>query len=67
MLRHFLRMLAVLFAMLTLPLAAHSGSTVDIAALANEKDGANWSAFSRTFSEQRYSPLTRINTQTKPI
>jgi quinohemoprotein ethanol dehydrogenase len=34
---------------------------VDDAALANESDPDNWLAYGRTYSEQRFSPLTQIN------
>ena len=34
---------------------------VDNRVLADEKDGRNWPAYGRTFSEQRYSPLDQIN------
>jgi len=29
--------------------------------LADDRDGANWSSYGRTFSEQHFSPLTQIN------
>ena len=37
---------------------------VDDAALAADPGGANWLAFGRTYSEQRFSPLDRIDTST---
>jgi len=37
-------------------------TVVDDAGMANEADGSNWLAFGRTYSEQRYSPLTQVNT-----
>jgi quinohemoprotein ethanol dehydrogenase len=37
---------------------------IDNAALSNEKDGTNWAAYGRTFSEGHYSPLTQITTET---
>ncbi len=37
-------------------------TTVNDASLANENDRENWLAFGRTYSEQRYSPLDAINT-----
>ncbi|MEX2481770.1 MAG: PQQ-dependent dehydrogenase, methanol/ethanol family [Gammaproteobacteria bacterium] len=40
---------------------AHAETVVDDAALANEADRANWLAFGRTYSEQRFSPLDQIN------
>jgi len=45
-------------------LTAQAASEIDNAALANEADGTNWAAWGRTFSEQRFSPLDQINTQT---
>lgn len=41
-----------------------NATIVDNAALDNAKDGSNWPAFSRTFSEDRFSPLTQINDKT---
>ncbi len=40
---------------------ASAGLTVDDTALADEQDGSNWLAYGRTYSEQRFSPLTEIN------
>ncbi len=37
---------------------------VDDAALGNEAAGDNWLAFGRTYSEQRFSPLTQVNEAT---
>jgi quinohemoprotein ethanol dehydrogenase len=37
---------------------------IDNAALNDERDGINWSAFGRTFSENHYSPLFDINIDT---
>jgi len=34
---------------------------VDDAAMSDEAQGTNWMAFGRTYSEQRFSPLTQIN------
>ena len=34
---------------------------VNDAAMSNESNGENWLAFGRTYSEQRFSPLTQIN------
>ena len=34
---------------------------VDDAALGNEANGDNWLAYGRTYSEQRFSPLTQIS------
>lgn len=38
--------------------------TVDDAALADEANGDNWLAYGRTYSEQRFSPLTQIGAST---
>lgn len=35
---------------------------VDDAAMSDESQGANWLAYGRTYSEQRFSPLDQINT-----
>jgi len=41
--------------------AEAGGSPVDAKRIANaEHDGANWLTYGRTYSEQRYSPLTQI-------
>ena len=37
------------------------GTVVDDAAMADEAAGANWLAFGRTYSEQRFSPLDQVN------
>ena len=37
---------------------------VDDAALADNANGDNWLAFGRTYSEQRFSPLTQVNDST---
>jgi quinohemoprotein ethanol dehydrogenase len=58
------RGLAVALA-LWLPLgfnAAKAATTVDAAALSDQAQGKNWLAYGRNFYEQRYSPLTQINT-----
>ncbi|MDB5986319.1 MAG: PQQ-dependent dehydrogenase, methanol/ethanol family [Nevskia sp.] len=47
-------------------LSGAQAAEIDNAALSNEADGGNWAAFGRTFSEQRFSPLDQINTQTVP-
>src|SRR6188472_1510994 len=47
-------------------LSARAATTVDNAALNNEKDGQNWPAYGRTFSETHYSPLAEINRETVP-
>src|SRR5580658_9859644 len=39
-------------------------ASVDDAELAAEKNGIDWPAYGRTFSEQRFSPLDQINRQT---
>ena len=42
--------------------AAQTSREVDDIALADESRGEDWLAFGRTYSEQRFSPLTQINT-----
>ena len=41
--------------------AAQAATTVDDQALNNDQDGSNWLGYGRTYSEQRFSPLTQIN------
>ncbi len=41
--------------------AVHAETTVDGRAIADEKQGANWLSYGRTYSEQRFSPLADIN------
>ena len=58
-----------LHAVLAAALLAGLGQTralaaVDDAELGNEKNGIDWPAYGRTFSEQRFSPLDQINRQT---
>ena len=36
-------------------------TTVNDASMADDSQGENWLAFGRTYSEQRFSPLTQIN------
>jgi len=36
-------------------------TVVNDAAMANESQGENWLAFGRTYSEQRFSPLTQVD------
>lgn len=51
---------------LGLPLAlnaAPSATVVDAAALSDQSQGGNWLAYGRNFHEQRYSPLTQIDTE----
>ncbi len=38
-------------------------AAVDNAALSDDADGRNWPAWGRSFSEQRFSPLDQINTE----
>ena len=38
-----------------------SSTLVNDPAMADESQGENWLAFGRTYSEQRFSPLTQIN------
>ncbi|MGQ0697565.1 MAG: PQQ-dependent dehydrogenase, methanol/ethanol family [Panacagrimonas sp.] len=40
---------------------ANAATVVDAKALSDPNQGANWLAYGRNFSEQRYSPLTQIN------
>ncbi len=40
--------------------AAQAATTVDGAAIGNDAQGDNWLSYGRTYSEQRYSPLTQI-------
>ena len=42
---------------------ASSETLVDGAAIANEAETANWLSYGRTYSEQRYSPLTEVNAE----
>ncbi len=46
------------------PSATIQATIVDDAGMADEADGANWLAFGRTYSEQRFSPLTQVDTDT---
>ena len=48
---------------LALLLAAQAAADVDNSTLGNETGGADWGAYGRTFSEQRFSPLDQINKQ----
>ena len=50
-------------ALLLAVLASSVRADVDNAALAAEGNGADWPAYGRTFSEQRFSPLDQINRQ----
>ena len=54
--------LGFIFALL-LSSSASAETTVDGAAITDEKQGANWLSFGRTYSEQRFSPLTAINAE----
>jgi quinohemoprotein ethanol dehydrogenase len=42
-------------------IAPAADTVVDDKYLAEDGDGANWAAYGRTASEQRYSPLDQIN------
>ena len=44
--------------------AVQAATMVDGKAIANEGEKANWLSYGRTYSEQRYSPLTDINDKT---
>jgi quinohemoprotein ethanol dehydrogenase len=49
------------------PIAGQSAAparVVDDAALADERRGDDWLAYGRTYSEQRFSPLTQVNDAT---
>ena len=48
----------------SLPAQQAPGLLVDDAALADEPSGAHWLGFGRTYDEQRFSPLARIDTST---
>ncbi len=51
--------------LLAAALNAHAGDTViDDKTLSVDGDGANWPAYGRNFSEQRYSPLEQVNVST---
>ena len=43
-------------------LACVESVAIDDAALADESRGDDWLAFGRTYSEQRFSPLTQVDT-----
>ena len=43
--------------------AGSAAPAVDDSTLSAVGDGSNWPAFGRNYSEQRYSPLTEINTE----
>src|SRR5262245_37129961 len=38
-----------------------SSAGVSAKVMADDQDGTNWAAFGRTWSEQRFSPLTQVN------
>ncbi|MGH8519269.1 MAG: PQQ-dependent dehydrogenase, methanol/ethanol family, partial [Panacagrimonas sp.] len=42
---------------------AQAATVVDAKALSDQTHGGNWLAYGRNFYEQRYSPLTQINTE----
>jgi len=56
-----LRIAAAAMAGVLSAFATQAATTVDKAAIADEKQGANWLSYGRTYSEQRYSPLTQID------
>jgi quinohemoprotein ethanol dehydrogenase len=43
--------------------AVQAATVVDAKALSDPTQGQNWLAYGRNFYEQRYSPLTQINTE----
>lgn len=52
---------AVLAALLVATaMPSHGAARVDGKAIADERQGANWLAYGRTYSEQRFSPLAKI-------
>jgi quinohemoprotein ethanol dehydrogenase len=55
------RVLVTVLFTLSFAFTARAATVVDNSLLANESNGANWASYSRTFSEQRFSPLARIN------
>ena len=58
------RQLAVLIALLLAACSARALVDPDTASIADEADGGSWLSHGRTYSEQNFSPLTRINTAT---
>ena len=58
-----MRLSAVTGVLLSIALlsSAHAETTIDGKAIADETQGANWLSYGRTYSEQRYSPLSNIN------
>ncbi len=53
------RILFTVFAAMVVA-ACGGPAVIDDAALADESQGENWLAFGRTYSEQRFSPLTQV-------
>ncbi len=60
--RPFLLLAALLVAAPTAPVLGQT--VVDDAALSTTGDGSNWLAYGRNYSENRFSPLTEVNTET---
>ncbi|MCZ6458834.1 MAG: PQQ-binding-like beta-propeller repeat protein, partial [Gammaproteobacteria bacterium] len=56
--RHFGTLLVLLCALANQPVIARD---LNDAALADESNTAEWLAYGRTYSEQRFSPLTQVN------
>ncbi|MGI3130926.1 PQQ-dependent dehydrogenase, methanol/ethanol family [Halopseudomonas pachastrellae] len=54
----------LMFSLLGLGALAHAGPVDTAAMLAAESDGAQWLSYDRTWSQQRFSPLQQINTET---
>ncbi|MGH8596064.1 MAG: PQQ-binding-like beta-propeller repeat protein, partial [Gammaproteobacteria bacterium] len=48
---------------LVLATVCHAHAEVDGAAIGDETQGKNWLSYGRTYSEQRYSPLTEITAE----
>lgn len=60
--RKFCAALAFALGLSQAVVAAHAATVVDAAALSDPAQGRNWLAYGRNFYEQRYSPLTQIDT-----
>jgi glucose dehydrogenase len=56
------RLTAVPWLCLALSACGSASRTIDDNALADEASAEDWLAYGRTYSEQRFSPLTQIDT-----
>jgi quinohemoprotein ethanol dehydrogenase len=56
------RLSAVCFCLAFAAAAARAETVVDDRSLGDESQGANWLSYGRTYSEQRFSPLSQIDT-----